>query len=342
VDKVTVAILNWNGRELLEKFLPSVVTYSKGPGVVVSVIDNGSTDTSVDFVKKNYPSVKLIILDKNFGFADGYNKGLEQIESEYFILLNSDVEVTEGWIEPLVKALDSNLEIVACQPKIRAYMQKEQFEYAGAAGGYIDRFGFPFCRGRLFNIYEEDKGQYDHETDIFWATGACLVIRSKEYFKSGGLDADFFAHMEEIDLCWRLLSRGYKIRFIPGSVVYHLGGATLSKTNPHKTFLNFRNNLYLLYKNLPEGEVFLMIFRRMLLDGIAALKFIVGGEFTNFWAVFRSHIQFYLTMHRFKAKRRENLKNMKVVEHSTIYTQSIVADFFLRKKKYFSELPFKP
>ncbi len=342
MDKVAVAILNWNGRELLEKYLPSVVTHSKGPGIAVYVIDNGSTDNSVEFIKSSFPGAKLVILDKNYGFADGYNKGLKHIEAEYFVLLNSDVEVTEGWIEPLISVLDSRSEVVACQPKIRAYTQKDQFEYAGAAGGYIDKFGFPFCRGRLFNVYETDKGQYNSESEIFWATGACLFIRSKEYSDAGGLDADFFAHMEEIDLCWRLLSRGHKIVYVPSSVVYHLGGATLSKTNPHKTFLNFRNNLYLLYKNIPEGQAFSRVFIRMLLDGVAALKFLISFEFSNFYAVFRSHIQFYLTLHKFKGKRKENLVKMKVAEYSTMYKNSIVADFFLRKKKYFSELPFNP
>lgn len=342
MDKVAIAILNWNGNELLEKYLPSVVSNSSGEGVSVYVIDNGSTDNSIHLLQTKFPAVKVISLDKNYGFADGYNKGLKQIDAQYFVLLNSDVEVTPGWINPLLQILENNNEIVACQPKIRSFLQKDQFEYAGAAGGYLDKFGFPFCKGRLFNIYEKDNGQYDKSAEIFWASGACLFIRSEQYFEIGGLDAEFFAHMEEIDLCWRILSRGYKIVYVPDSIVYHLGGATLSKTNPHKTFLNFRNNLYLLYKNLPEGRAFSLIFQRMLLDGVAALKFLLSFEFNNFYAVFRSHVQFYITLNKFKNKRKENLEKMVIVEHSTMYKHSIVADFFLRKKKYFSDLPFNP
>ena len=342
VDKVAIVILNWNGKELLEKYLPSVVEFSNEPGQLIYVIDNGSTDDSVLLINAKFPTVRIIKLEKNYGFADGYNRGLKEIDAEYFILLNSDVEVTKGWITPLIKTVEANSDVVACQPKIRAYLQKDQFEYAGAAGGYIDRFGFPFCRGRLFNVFETDSGQYNKQSEIFWATGACLFVKAEQYFKVGGLDADFFAHMEEIDLCWRLLSRGFKIMYVPDSIVYHLGGATLSKTNPHKTFLNFRNNLYLLYKNLPKGKVFRLIFLRMVLDGIAAIKFVLSLEFDNFYAVLRSHLIFYASIHKFQSKRKENLRHMKTKEHSTMYKHSIVADFFLRKKKYFSELHFNP
>ena len=342
MDKAAIAILNWNGLELLEKYLPSVVKNSQVSRVSIYVIDNGSTDDSVSFINSHFPEVKIICLNKNYGFADGYNKGLMQIEAEYFVLLNSDVEVTDGWISPLISILDTSSDIGACQPKIKSYVNKDQFEYAGAAGGYIDKYGFPFCRGRLFNIFETDNGQYEKTENIFWASGACLFIRSKIYFEIGGLDAEFFAHMEEIDLCWRMLSRGYRVLYQPSSVVYHLGGATLNKTNPHKTFLNFRNNLYLLYKNMPKGKVGKLLFVRMVLDGIAALKFLIGFEFRNFYAVFHAHMKFYFTMHKFKDKRIENLKSMKIFDHSTIYKKSIVADFFFRKKKYFSELHFKP
>lgn len=342
MDKLAVVILNWNGRELLEKFLPSVTRYSALPEVNVYVIDNGSNDDSVEFLNNVYPTVRIIKLKENFGFAGGYNKGLEQIDAKYFCLLNSDVEVTDGWLNPIISILDFNEQIAACQPKIKSYVNRDEFEYAGAAGGYIDKYGFAFCKGRLFNIYEKDNGQYNKSSNIFWATGACLFIRSEVYFNVGGLDFDFFAHMEEIDLCWRLNSRGYKIVYEPNSVVYHLGGATLSKTNPRKTYLNFRNNLYLLYKNLPTEKLFKIIFTRMVLDGIAAIKFLFSFEFANFWAVFKAHMSFYFSISKFKVKRNENLKEMKVKDYNTIYNKSIVADFFFRKKKYFSDLHFNP
>lgn len=342
MDKAAVAILNWNGRELLEAYLPSVVTNSQVNGVTVYVIDNGSTDDSVAFINSRFPSVKVIKLERNYGFAGGYNKGLKQIDAEYFVLLNSDVEVTDGWIDPLINTLDSSPDIGACQPKLKSFLHRDHFEYAGAAGGYIDKYGFPFCRGRFFNVFEKDCKQYEKTEDIFWASGACLFIRSKIYFETGGLDADFFAHMEEIDLCWRMHSRGYRVVYQPLSTVYHLGGATLNKTNPHKTYLNFRNNLYLLFKNTPKGKLRRLLFVRMILDGIAAIKFLFGFDFRNFYAVLHAHLQFYLTIYKFKNRRRDNLKAMSVFKHSTIYKKSIVADFFLRNKKYFSELNFKP
>ena len=342
MDKLAVVILNWNGRELLEEYLPSVIKYSILPEVSVYVVDNGSKDDSIDFLKKNFADVKIIKLDKNYGFAGGYNKGLEQIKAKYYVLLNSDVEVTDDWINPIISMLDSNDNIAACQPKIKSYINRKEFEYAGAAGGFIDKYGFAFCRGRLFNVFEVDNGQYNNSSEIFWATGACLFIRSELYHNVGGLDYDFFAHMEEIDLCWRLQSRGYKVIYEPKSEVFHLGGGTLNKTNPHKTFLNFRNNLYLLYKNLPGDILFKRIFTRMVLDGIAAIKFLLSFEFGNFWAVFRAHINFYISIQKFKSKRNVNLKEMKIDKHSTIYNGSIVRDFFFRKKKYFSDLSFKP
>jgi len=342
VDKVAIAILNWNGSELLEEFLPSVVKYSQLSGISIYVIDNGSNDDSVIFLQTNFPSVKLILLDKNYGFAEGYNRGLEQIKAKYFILLNSDVEVTEGWIQPMISLLDANENIAVCQPKIKSYINRNKFEYAGAAGGFIDKYGFAFCRGRLFNIYETDNGQYNTVSDIFWATGACLFIRSELYRYTGGLDNDFFAHMEEIDLCWRLLSRGYRIVYEPASEVFHLGGGTLNKINPHKTFLNFRNNLFLLYKNLPDDKLDKLLLARLVIDGIAAFKFVFSLEFLNFWAVIKAHYQFNVSIKKFRKKRLNNLKEMKIKEHLTMYNKSIVIDFFVHKKKYFNELPFKP
>ena len=253
--KTAVVILNWNGEAMLRQFLPSVIACSCLEGTEIYVADNASTDASCEVVEKEFPSVRLIRLDKNYGFADGYNYALQKIDAEYAVLLNSDVEVTEGWLQPMVDYLDTHPETVACQPKIRAYRHRNLFEYAGASGGFIDRYGYPFCRGRVFESVEEDKGQYDEVIPVFWATGAALMIRLDVYRNVGGLDGRFFAHMEEIDLCWRLRSRGYQLVCIPSSTVYHVGGATLKKENPRKTFLNFRNNLLMLYKNLPEEEL---------------------------------------------------------------------------------------
>ena len=247
--------MNWNGCEMLRSFLPSVVRCSDTEGTEIYVADNGSTDASVEMLRQEFPSVHLIILDKNRGFAEGYNLALQQVSAEYVVLLNSDVEVTGHWLAPLVDYMDAHPEVAACQPKIRSWRYKERFEYAGAAGGFIDRYGYPFCRGRIMGVVEEDNGQYDTVVPVFWATGAALFIRLKDYQDAGGLDGRFFAHMEEIDLCWRLRARGRMLVCVPQSTVYHVGGATLKKENPHKTFLNFRNNLVMLYKNLPEEEL---------------------------------------------------------------------------------------
>ncbi len=340
MSSVAVIILNWNGKEILAEFLPSVVRHSNVAGVTVYVADNGSTDNSVAFVENEFPSVKIIKLDKNYGFAGGYNRAIDMVQEKYTILLNSDVEVTENWLEPLIEYMDKHENVAACQPKILSYRNKNEFEYAGAAGGYIDKFGFPFCRGRFFNIFEEDKGQYDQTEEIFWATGACLFVRTDVYKQVGGLDDDFFAHMEEIDLCWRIWARGYSIVYIPESKVYHLGGATLSKTNPHKTFLNFRNNLYLLYKNMHSHYRRRMVIRYFL-DFIAFVKFLMGFEFRNAGAVIRAHREFLIKRKYFKLKRKENDKLATVKEIPTVYKESIVFDFFLKGKKYFHQLNFK-
>ena len=255
MDKIAVVILNWNGCDMLRSFLPSVVRFSEVDGAVVYVADNGSTDAPVAMLRREFPSVHLILLEENHGFADGYNLALKQVEAEYVVLLNSDVEVTEHWLVPLAEYMDAYPETAACQPKIRSWRNKGQFEYAGAAGGFIDRYGYPFCRGRIMGVVEEDKGQYDTVIPIFWATGAALFIRLADYREAGGLDGRFFAHMEEIDLCWRLRARGRQLACIPQSVVFHVGGATLKKENPRKTFLNFRNNLVMLYKNLPQEDL---------------------------------------------------------------------------------------
>ena len=255
MNKISVVILNWNGCEMLRSFLPSVLRHSEAEGVEVCVADNGSTDQSVEMLRHEFPSVRQILLDENHGFADGYNFALQQVEAEYVVLLNSDVEVTEHWLQPMADYLDTHPEVAACQPKILSWRQKDLFEYAGASGGFIDRYGYPFCRGRVMGVVEADKGQYDTVFPVFWATGAALFIRLADYREAGGLDGRFFAHMEEIDLCWRLRARGRGIVCIPQSTGYHVGGATLKKENPHKTFLNFRNNLVMLYKNLPDEEL---------------------------------------------------------------------------------------
>lgn len=338
LDKVAIAILNWNGQKLLKQFLPSVVAHSTLEGVSIYVIDNGSTDDSIDYIKKQFPEVKTIALEKNWGFPAGYNKGLEKIEAEYYLILNNDVEVTSGWLTPLLYVMDSDRKVAAVQPKILSLNQRDEFEYAGAAGGFIDKYGFPFCRGRFFNVFEKDNGQYNFSDEIFWATGACILVRASLYKKYGGMDEDFFAHMEEIDLCWRLKNAGYKIMYNGNSAVYHLGGGTLNKMSPFKTFLNFRNNLYLLYKNLPKGKVNRILFVRYFLDMIAAAKFLAGLEFGNYWAVVKAHFSFWATKRQFKKKRKYNLSITKKTDHYEMYNGLIVYEFFIKHKKYFTQL----
>ena len=338
--KTAVVILNWNGKELLEQYLPGVLQYSTNPEVRVYVADNGSTDDSVDYIKKHHTEAEIISLDTNYGFAEGYNKALAQVKASYYVLLNSDVEVTPGWLNPLISLMDKNTSIAACMPKIMDFNQREKFEYAGAAGGFIDKFGYPFCRGRILNEIETDTGQYDDTREIFWATGACMVVRACLYHKAGGLDKDFFAHMEEIDLCWRLKNMGYNIYYSADSVVYHLGGGTLHKTHPRKTYLNFRNNLYLLYKNLPPNQWFFTISRRLFLDFIAAIKFLFSLEPGNFISVFRAHFAFLINFRKFVLKRKQNLQKFTDFYHAQMYKKCIVFDFFLRKKKIFRELQF--
>ncbi|PCJ22877.1 MAG: dTDP-Rha--alpha-D-GlcNAc-pyrophosphate polyprenol alpha-3-L-rhamnosyltransferase [Flavobacteriales bacterium] len=328
--KVAVVILNWNGKKFLEQFLPSVTKHSTNAQIII--IDNYSTDDSTAFIRTNYPEVRLVLLDKNYGFSGGYNKGLKQIDSEYFVLLNSDVEVTENWLTPMIKLLDSDLSIAACQSKIKDFNNKSYFEYAGASGGFIDKYGYPFCRGRIFETLEEDKNQYDDAIEIFWASGACLFIRSEQYHNIGGLDEFFFAHMEEIDLCWRLKNEGYKIMVCPSSTVYHVGGATLNKVNPQKTFLNFRNSLLTLHKNLPKKNRFGIIFTRLCLDGIAGMKFLISGKPNHTWAIVRSHFSFYSAISQNKTKRKQ-ANNPNLVG---IINKSVVKAYFLKKCKTFN------
>ena len=301
--KIAVVILNWNGAEMMRRFLPSVVAYSDEAEVIVA--DNGSTDHSIEMLRKEFPSVSLILLDRNYGFAEGYNKALEQLEHPYALLLNSDVEVTEGWLKPLLDYMESHPNTAACQPKIRAQRHPSAFEHAGAAGGYMDSLGYPFCRGRIMDVVEEDNGQYDQVAQVFWATGAALMVRTDVYQQMGGLDGRFFAHMEEIDLCWRMRCRGWKLVCVPQSVVYHVGGATLNKSNPRKTYLNFRNNLTMLYKNLPDSELGHVMRWRWALDYIAAFQMLVmGRSWGDFKAVFRARRAFSRWRKDFDADRK--------------------------------------
>ena len=309
--KVAVVILNWNGEQMLRDFLPSVVAHSVLPEslgeAVVYVADNGSTDHSLRLLADSFPSVRTIAFSQNYGFADGYNKAFEPIDAEYAILLNSDVEVTPGWLHPLVQYMDAHPQVAACQPKLMAYHQKDAFEYAGAMGGFIDCYGYPYCRGRIFDTIEKDHGQYDADVPLLWATGACLMVRLAVYKEVGGLDGRFFAHMEEIDLCWRLRCRGYEVRSVASSVVYHVGGATLNAGHPRKTFLNFRDNLLMLYKNLPAGKLRSVLFVRALLDYVAAAMFMLKGEWGSAKAVFRARREYRKLKREFRASREENL-----------------------------------
>lgn len=310
--KVAVVILNWNGEQMLLDFLPSVVAHSVLPEslgeAVVYVADNGSTDHSLRLLADSFPSVRTIAFSQNYGFADGYNKAFEPLDTEYAILLNSDVEVTPGWLHPLVQYMDAHPQVAACQPKLMAYHQKDAFEYAGAMGGFIDCYGYPYCRGRIFDTVEKDHGQYDADVPLLWATGACLMVRLAVYKEVGGLDGRFFAHMEEIDLCWRLRCRGYEVRSVASSVVYHVGGATLNAGHPRKTFLNFRNNLLMLYKNLPAGKLRSVLLVRALLDYVAAAMFMLKGEWGSAKAVFRARREYRKLKREFRASREENLR----------------------------------
>ena len=302
--KTAVVLLNWNGKHWLEKFLPNVIQHSNDAEVIIA--DNNSSDDSIKFLEENYPNIRIIQNDGNFGYAKGYNLALKQVDAQYFILLNSDIEVAKDWVSPIISLMDSDKKISACQPKILNYNNRNEFEYAGASGGYIDKFGYPFCRGRIFDDLEEDKGQYNDATEVFWATGACLFVRASHFWEAGGLDEDFFAHQEEIDLCWRLKNKGYKIMVEPKSVVYHVGGGTLNVGSPFKTHLNFRNNLYMMFKNLPLSYLFTIIPIRLVLDGIAAITFLGNKKGTShLFAVMKAHFSFYFEIPKLITKRRK-------------------------------------
>lgn len=335
--QVSIVILNYNGREHLEQFLPSVVAFSGDHHIVVA--DNCSTDDSIEFLESNYPDVQIIKNSMNGGYSWGYNQALQQIDSEYFILLNSDVEVTENWIHPIIGMMESNANIGAAQPKILSYSNKDEFEYAGAAGGYLDKYGYPFCKGRLFQSLEKDNGQYDDSYPIFWASGACLFIRSKVFHELGGFDNDFFAHMEEIDLCWRIHNAGYVIKYYGKAKVYHVGGGTLHKSNPRKTYLNFRNGLSLLVKNYNIGDLMLKLPVRILFDMVATAKFLLFDSFRDGLAVIKAHFHFWAMLPKNLGKRRTiKLKRKKTKEFSTIYQESVVIAHYARKAKTFNDL----
>lgn len=329
MKKIAVVILNWNGKKLLEQFLPSIVSFSNEATIYLA--DNASTDASISFVKETYPDIKIILNDGNYGFANGYNTSLQQVEEEYYCLLNSDVEVTENWLTPILSMFENETDVAIIQPKILDFKNKEKFEYAGAAGGFIDQYGYPFCRGRIFNSIEKDQNQYDTNIEIFWASGACFFIRKEVYRKLNGFDGDFFAHQEEIDLCWRSFNLGFKTKYCYNSTVYHVGGATLNEGNPRKTFLNFRNSLSMLTKNLPKNKLIPILFLRLVLDGLAGIQFIFQGKFKHLFAILKAHFHFYHLISR-------NLKKRNQIQKQNYYHQkSIVYSYFVKGGKVFEE-----
>ena len=328
--KIAVVILNWNGVALLKQFLPSVIAFS--PEATIYVADNASTDASVAFIKENFPTVQIVENKGNFGYAKGYNDALQHIEADVYALVNSDIEVTENWLKPIIKTFENQSNTAVIQPKILDFKNKEYFEYAGAAGGFIDKYGYPYCRGRIFETIEKDNGQYNDEREIFWASGACFFIRSRVYKEMKGFDDDFFAHQEEIDLCWRIINQGYTIKYHSDSVVYHVGGATLNQGNPKKTFLNFRNSLLMLVKNVPLKSLYLILFIRMLLDGIAGLRFISQGKWGHFWAILKAHYHFYrLFSVNYKKRASQQTQNY-------FQNNSIVYTYYINNGKVFDEI----
>lgn len=336
--KTAIVILNWNGKQHLENYLPFLMEHTDATACDMYVADNGSNDDSVAFLERKYPQIKLVLLDKNYGFAEGYNRALEHIEADVFCLLNSDVRVTKNWIEPVIKVFEKEKDVVAVQPKILSDRDWSRFEHAGAAGGFIDRYGYPFCRGRIMNIIEYDRGQYNKNTDIFWASGACLFIRAEAFREVGGFDRDYFAHMEEIDLCWRLKNKGHRIVFCHESKVFHYGGATLEYENPQKLFLNFRNSLWTLYKNYTGHALRIIMIRRMLIDTLAIIKFTVTFDWKNAWAIVRAHLAYYRSKQKLRKKRKQLKKEVTIKRHAEMLQKSIVSQFFIRKIKVYADL----
>ena len=334
MNTLSIVILNWNGKHFLEKFLPSVVQHSGNAEIIVA--DNASTDDSVAFVRSHYPYIRIVQNSSNGGFAQGYNDALSQIQSEFYVLLNSDIEVTEGWLIPLTEAM-KDPSVAGCQPKVLAYNERDSFEHAGASGGFLDENYFPFCRGRIFDQFEKDLGQYDGTIEVFWATGAALLIRAELFHEAGGFDTAFFAHMEEIDLCWRIKKRGYRFLAVPDSVIYHVGGGTLPYLSPKKSYLNFRNSLFMLVKN-HEGMLFPKLFMRMVLDGIAGIRFLIRGEWKQLQSVWKAHLHFYQRLNTL-LKQRKELKRFNETFNSTgLYRGNILWSRYVKGITKFSEL----
>ncbi|MBJ6369188.1 glycosyltransferase family 2 protein [Snuella sedimenti] len=325
--KIAIVILNWNGKALLEQFLPSVISHSKQADIYVA--DNASTDDSINFIKRTYPNIKIIKNTVNGGYAKGYNDALKCIEADIFCLLNSDVEVTENWLPPILEIFKEESSTAIIQPKILDYKRKDYFEYAGAAGGFIDKYGYPYCRGRIFNTIEKDNGQYNDTTEIFWASGACLFIRSHVFFKLNGFDERFFAHMEEIDLCWRAKHLGYTIKYVGLSTIYHVGGATLNASNPQKTYLNFRNSLFMLTKNV-HGNILALIIMRLAIDGLAGIKFLLELKLKHTFAIVKAHFNFYKNVSIFLKQRKNIQKDLNYYQIT-----SIAFDYFVKKNSFY-------
>lgn len=340
MSKIAIVILNWNGKKHLEKFLPSVVEHSRGEDIRIIVADNFSSDDSVEYLKNSFLEVEIIRLDDNYGYTGGYNRALKQIDAEYFVLLNSDVEVTANWLSPVISYMESHQDVAAAMPKINSYTAKDYYEYAGAAGGYLDKYGFPFCRGRILFDIEKDEGQHDSIREIFWASGACLFVRSDLFFDVHGFDEGFFAHMEEIDLCWRFKRMGYKVMSIPESKVYHVGGGTLPINTPFKMYLNYRNNLFLLQKNLPSNKLIPILFLRMVLDGVSAMVYLSRFSFGFFGAVLKAHLHFYLRLRKTHKTRREFKKIASTDKVGQIYPHSMVFNFIVRRQRKFEQYNF--
>lgn len=337
-SKTAVVILNWNGINFLQTFLPAVVAYSERPDVKVVVADNGSQDGSVEWIRSNCPTVELICFDKNYGFTGGYNRALAKIKAPYYVLLNSDVEVTPDWLSPLEKLLDQQPTVAACSPKIKSYDDKSLFEYAGAAGGCMDKFGYPFCHGRILKTLESDLGQFNSPRDVFWVSGACMMVRSELFHRHGGLDQDFFAHMEEIDFCWRMQNQGFRLCYVPESEVYHVGGGALPNESPRKLFLNYRNNLLMMYKNLSPDQLLKTIFCRMVFDGLSALVYVCTGRFSYFNAVWKAHRDFYHRLPSYRVKRKYVQRYQGRLKYAGYYDGSIIWAYFAKGIRSTQEL----
>ena len=327
--KTAIVILNWNGQKLLEQFLPSIVNFSANEAEIY-VADNASTDNSINYIKEFYPAVKIVQNVVNGGYAKGYNDALQSINADIYCLINSDVEVTENWLSPIIDVFKSDEKTAIIQPKILDYKDKTKFEYAGAAGGFVDLYGYPYCRGRVFNHLEKDNNQFNVISEIFWASGACFFIRSQVYHQLNGFDEDYFAHQEEIDLCWRTQNIGYKVKYVGMSTVFHVGGATLQETNPHKTYLNFRNSLLNIVKNVPKKWFLFVVFSRLILDGIAGIKFLIELRPIHTWSILKAHLSFYKNFFKFLGKRRKLQKKQDYNLHTSIVWQY----FFLGRKKF--------